>query len=155
MTVKQAKKRVSKNLKRTTKKTKQKEKYLVSLKREKALAGKGWKVARTKKYTEKPKKAIGKKGYPYAALNKESHYETFYTWKEKPSKKKKKPLKGTGGALAKKGGSLKKGLKEMGSLKSPSKKRKAVKTKTPKQKEKYKKKVDKRIRKGKDIGWGW
>lgn len=90
MTVKQAKKRVSKSLKGTTKKkTKQKEKYLVSLKREKQLAGIGWKVARTTGYLKKPKKAIGKKGYPYATLNKESHYETFYTWKEKPSKKRK------------------------------------------------------------------
>jgi len=40
--------------------------------------------------------------------------------------KKRKPLKGTGGALAKKGGSLKKGLKELGSLKSSSKKRKGT-----------------------------
>ena len=72
----------------TKKKPKQKEKYLVNLKREKALAagaGRGWKVARTMGYLKKPKKAIGKRGYPYAVLN---NYETFYTWKEKPSKKK-------------------------------------------------------------------
>jgi hypothetical protein len=62
---------------------KQKDKYLVSLKREKEMAEKGWKVARTKTYLEMPKKAIGKKGYPYAILNKDEHYESFYTWKEK------------------------------------------------------------------------
>jgi len=89
MTVKQAKKRVSKSLKkRSTKKPKQKRKYLINLKREKALAGKGWKVARTMGYLKKPKKAIGKRGYPYAVLNKNNNYETFYTWKEKSSKKK-------------------------------------------------------------------
>ena len=74
---------------KTKKKTKQKEKYLVSLKREKELAGIGWKVKRTKSYTEKPKEATSKKGYPYAVLNKEKNYETFYTWKDKPSKKRK------------------------------------------------------------------
>ena len=117
MTVKQAKKKVSKSLKKTAKKKypkmkrgssatkkdirkmkveikswripekKQKEKHLVSLKREKAMAEKGWKVARTKTYLEMPKKAIGKKGYPYAVLNKDKHYESFYTWKEKKKKK--------------------------------------------------------------------
>ena len=35
-----------------------------------------------------------------------------------------KPLKGTGGALAKKGGSLKKALKQTGQLRKPSKKKK-------------------------------
>ena len=70
------------------KKTKQKEKYLVDLKREKEMAEKGWKVARTRTYLELPKKAIGKNGYPYAVLNKNKNYESFYTWKEKPSKKK-------------------------------------------------------------------
>ena len=79
------KKRTSKNPKRTTKK---KTEYLVSLKREKELAEKGWKVARTKSYLEKPKKAVGKKGYPYAVLNKNNTYESFYTWKEKTSKKR-------------------------------------------------------------------
>ena len=88
---KKARKGASKSpQKRPTKKRKQKEKYLVNLKREKALATKGWKVARTMGYLKQPKKAIGKKGYPYAVLNKESHYETFYTWKEKSSKKKKR-----------------------------------------------------------------
>ena len=68
----------------------QKEKYLISLKREKEMATKGWKVARTQTYLEKPKRAIGKEGYPYATLNKNKTYETFYTWKEGTSKKKKK-----------------------------------------------------------------
>ena len=68
------------------KKTKRKEKYLVNLKREKALASKGWKVARTTGYLKQPKKATGKKGYPYAVLNKNNNYETFYTWKEKTKK---------------------------------------------------------------------
>ncbi len=76
--------------KKAPKKTKPKKKYLINLKREKALAGKGWKVARTMGYLKQPKKAIGKKGYPYAVLNKNNNYETFYTWKEKSSKKKKK-----------------------------------------------------------------
>ena len=66
---------------------KQKEKYLVSLKREKEMAEKGWKVARTKTYLEMPKNAIGKEGYPYAILNKNNNYESFYTWKEKKKKK--------------------------------------------------------------------
>ncbi len=74
--------------KKAKKKTKQKEAYLVSLKREREMAERGWKVVRTKTYLEKPKKAIGKKGYPYAVLNKNNHYESFYTWKEKTSKKK-------------------------------------------------------------------
>ena len=72
------------------KKTKPKEKYLISIKREKKMAEKGWKVARTRTYLEKPKRAIGKKGYPYATLNSNQVYETFYTWKEGTSKKKKK-----------------------------------------------------------------
>ncbi len=118
MTVKQARKKASKSLKRTIKKKKypkmkrgstlkkkdirkkkaeikswripekkQKEKYLVSLKREKAMAEKGWKVARTKTYLEMPKNATGKDGYPYAILNKNNTYESFYTWKEKKKKK--------------------------------------------------------------------
>ena len=91
-----SKKEGSKGLKkRPPKKTKQKEKYLVSLKRERELAEKGWKVNRTESYTDKPKKAIGKKGYPYAILNKNKTYETFYTWKEKTSGKK--TLKTVGG----------------------------------------------------------
>ncbi len=80
-------KKANKNLK--TKTPKQKEKYEINLKREKALAEKGWKVVRTTGYLKKPKKATGKKGYPYAVLNKKNNYETFYTWKEKPSKKTK------------------------------------------------------------------
>jgi len=120
MTEKQAKKKVSKGLKKTAKKkkypkmkrgstatrkdirkkkaeikswrvpekkTKKKGAYLISLKREKAMAEKGWKVARTKTYLTIPKRAIGKKGYPYAVLNENSNYESFYTWKEKTSKK--------------------------------------------------------------------
>ena len=71
------------------KKAEQKTKYLVSLKREKEMAEKGWKVVRTETYLEKPKKAIGKKGYPYAVLNENKTYESFYTWKEKISKKKR------------------------------------------------------------------
>jgi len=71
------------------KKTKKKEAYLIDLKREKEMAEKGWKVVRTKSYLKKPKKAIGKKGYPYAVLNKDEHYESFYTWEEKTSKKRK------------------------------------------------------------------
>jgi len=70
------------------KKTKKKEAYLIDLKREKNMAEKGWKVARTKTYLELPKKAIGKKGYPYAVLNKNNTYESFYTWKEKTTKKR-------------------------------------------------------------------
>ena len=66
--------------------SKRKEKYLVSLKREKEMATEGWKVARTASYLKIPKKAIGKRGYPYAVLNKDEHYETFYTWKEKKEK---------------------------------------------------------------------
>lgn len=73
--------------KRKKKKAEQKAKYLVNLKREKEMAEKGWKVVRTKTYLEKPKKAIGKEGYPYAVLNKNKNYESFYTWKEKTSKK--------------------------------------------------------------------
>ena len=69
---------------------KMKEAYLIDLKREKNMAEKGWKVARTKTYLELPKKAIGKKGYPYAVLNKNNTYESFYTWKEKTTKKGKK-----------------------------------------------------------------
>lgn len=76
---------------------KEKAQYLVSLKREQELAEKGWKVSRTKSYLEQPKKAIGKKGYPYAVLNKEQSYETFYTWKEKPPEKAKKKVKATKG----------------------------------------------------------
>lgn len=92
MTVKQAKKKVSKELKKTAKKrrTEQKVKHLVDLKREKEMAEKGWKVVRTKTYLEKPKSAYGKKGYPYAVLNENNHYESFYTWKEKTSKKRKR-----------------------------------------------------------------
>ncbi len=63
-----------------------KERFLISLKKEQQYAEKGWKVSRTKTYLDQPKKAIGKKGYPYAVLNKDKHYETFYTWKEKSSK---------------------------------------------------------------------
>ncbi len=77
-----------KSWRRPNKKDKPKEKHLINLKREKEMSGKGWKVARTEKYTDQPKKAIGKKGYPYAVLNKNNHYESFYTWKEKPPKKK-------------------------------------------------------------------
>ena len=69
------------------KKAEQKAKYLVNLKREKEMAEKGWKVVRTKTYLEKPKKAYGKEGYPYAVLNENNTYESFYTWKEKTSKK--------------------------------------------------------------------
>lgn len=77
---------------------KKKTQYLISLKREQEMAvEKGWKVSRTKSYLEVPQKAIGKKGYPYAVLNKEKSYETFYTWKEKPSKKAKKKVKATKG----------------------------------------------------------
>lgn len=94
------------------KKPKIKQKYLVSLKREQSMANKGWKVIRTQRYLDVPKKAVGKKGYPYAVLNKKKHYETFYTWKERSSKIKKANRK-------------------------------------------YKKKVEKRIKKGKKIGWGW
>lgn len=121
MTVKQARKRTSKNLKKgsTKKKTRQKEKYEISLKREQALAEKGWKVVRTKRYLDLPKKAVGKKGYPYAVLNKNKNYESFYTWKEKPTKKER------------------------------------LKKKSASKQEKYRKKVEKRIKKGKDIGWGW
>ena len=85
---KKYKKKGSKNLKKTTKKkypkekAKKKKEYLIGLKKEKEMAEKGWKVARTKTYLELPKKAIGKKGYPYAVLNKNNHYESFYTWKE-------------------------------------------------------------------------
>ena len=71
------------------KKAEQKAKYLVNLKREKEMAEKGWKVVRTKTYLEKPKKAYGKKGYPYAVLNENNTYESFYTWDEKTSKKNK------------------------------------------------------------------
>lgn len=71
------------------KKGDQKAKYLVNLKREKEMAEKGWKVVRTKTYLEKPKQAYGKEGYPYAVLNEKNHYESFYTWKEKASKKNK------------------------------------------------------------------
>ena len=65
----------------------------MNLKREKELAEKGWKVSRTRNYSEMPKRAIGKEGYPYAILNKDKTYETFYTWKEKPIKKGKKSMK--------------------------------------------------------------
>ena len=70
------------------KKSERKIKHLVDLKREKEMAEKGWKVVRTKTYLEKPKEAYGKKGYPYAVLNENNHYESFYTWKEKTSKKR-------------------------------------------------------------------
>ncbi len=80
------KKKYPKTKKRST--AEQKVKYLVSLKREREMAEKGWKVVRTKTYLEKPKKAYGKEGYPYAMLNENNHYESFYTWKEKTAKKK-------------------------------------------------------------------
>ena len=80
------KKKYPKTKRRST--AEQKVKYLVSLKREQEIAEKGWKVVRTKTYLELPKKAIGKKGYPYAMLNENNHYESFYTWKEKSKKKK-------------------------------------------------------------------
>lgn len=73
---------------RIPEKSEQKAKHLVSLKREREMAEKGWKVVRTKTYLEKPKKAYGKEGYPYAMLNENNHYESFYTWKEKTAKKK-------------------------------------------------------------------
>ena len=75
-----------------SKKTKaeQKVKHLIDLIREKEMAEKGWKVVRTKTYLEKPKSAYGKEGYPYAVLNENNTYESFYTWKEKTSKKIKR-----------------------------------------------------------------
>ena len=65
-----------------------KAKHLVDLKREKEMAEKGWKVVRTKTYLEKPKEAYGKEGYPYAVLNENNNYESFYTWNDKSKKKK-------------------------------------------------------------------
>ena len=66
----------------------QKAKHLVDLKREKEMAEKGWKVVRTKTYLEKPKEAYGKEGYPYAVLNENNNYESFFTWNDKSKKKK-------------------------------------------------------------------
>jgi len=74
------------------KRAEQKIKHLVDLKREKEMAEIGWKVVRTKTYLEKPKKAIGKEGYPYAVLNENNTYESFYTWKERDVKKSKKRI---------------------------------------------------------------
>ena len=70
-----------------SKRTEQKVKHLIDLIREKEMAEKGWKVVRTKTYLEKPKSAYGKEGYPYAVLNENNHYESFYTWKEKRLKR--------------------------------------------------------------------
>jgi len=70
-------------------KVEQEAKYLVNLKKEKEMAEKGWKVVRTKTYLEKPKEAYGTEGYPYAVLNENNTYESFYTWKEKTPKKNK------------------------------------------------------------------
>lgn len=89
-TPKKSKKKKYPKTKRGSTATEQKIEYLVSLKKEQEIAEKGWKVVRTKTYLELPKKAIGKEGYPYAMLNKNNHYESFYTWKEGTSKKRKR-----------------------------------------------------------------